>query len=44
MAKPNMKAGTSTRAWHRTHARQVSEKARAIAGGVLEAVLMKYNR
>lgn len=44
MAKPNMKAGDVDPRMAPDAYKTVSEKARAIASGVLEAVLMKYNR
>ena len=44
MAEPNMKVGDVDPRTTRETCRTVSEKARAIAGAVLEAILMKYNQ
>ena len=44
MAEPNMKVGDVDPRGTREHCLTVSEKARAIAGAVLEAVMGKYNR
>ena len=43
-AEPNMKVGDVDPRGTREHCLTVSEKARAIGGAVLEAVLRKYNR
>ena len=43
-AEPNMKVGDMDPRGTREHCLTVSEKARAIGGAVLEAVLRKYNR
>jgi xanthine dehydrogenase accessory factor len=43
MAKPNMKVGDVDPRAIREHCLTVSDKARAIAGAVLEAVMRKYN-
>lgn len=43
-AEPNMKVGDVDPRFSREHCLTVSEKARAIAGAVLEAVMRKYNR
>ena len=42
--EPNMKVGDVDPRGERAHCVTVSEKARAIAGAVLEAVMRKYNR
>jgi xanthine dehydrogenase accessory factor len=44
MAEPNMKVGDVDPRTTRETCRTVSEKARAIAGAVLEAVMRKYNQ
>ena len=43
-AEPNMKVGDVDPRGAREHCLTVSEKARAIGGAVLEAVMRKYNR
>jgi len=40
----NMKLGDVDPRGDRTHCFTISEKARAIGGGVLEAILMEFNR
>jgi len=44
MAEPNMKVGDVDPRAAREHCMTVSDKAHAIAGGVLEAVMRKYNQ
>jgi xanthine dehydrogenase accessory factor len=44
IAEPNMKVGDVDPRAVRENCLTVSDKARAIAGGVLEAVMRKYNQ